>query len=89
MQTEEQAQPAKASEKASQADPGKYSQLTDEEFAKLAELSAKALGSTSPNASQDGRGFQVESTTAIEGEVVESDAEAHKTNQTDSCNEGR
>jgi len=50
--------------------PGKYSHLTDEEFAKLAELSAKALAPASPNAGLDGRGFQIESSTAIEAEVM-------------------
>ncbi len=42
--------------------PGKYSHLTDEEFAKLAELSAKALGRPVSDTAPDGRGFQVEST---------------------------
>src|SRR6516225_2096416 len=40
--------------------PGKYSHLTDEEFAKLAELSAKALAPASPNASQNGPQNQIE-----------------------------
>ena len=45
--------------------PGKYSHLTDEEFATLAALSAKALGPPVSNTAQNGRGFQVESTGAI------------------------
>src|SRR5262249_12850867 len=44
--------------------PGKYSHLTDDEFAKLAELSAKALAPQLLDAPQNGRGFQVESSTA-------------------------
>lgn len=41
--------------------PGKYSHLTDEEFAKLAELSAKALGPPASNTSQDAPHNQTES----------------------------
>jgi hypothetical protein len=41
--------------------PGKYSHLTDEEFAKLAELSAKALGQAVPGNNQDAHQNQVES----------------------------
>jgi hypothetical protein len=48
--------------------PGKYSHLTDEEFAKLAELSAKALGSAHQDTAQNGPGFQEKSTVAIEAE---------------------
>jgi hypothetical protein len=51
--------------------PGKYSHLTDEEFATLAALSAKALGPPASNTAQNGRGFQIESKPAIEAEVVE------------------
>jgi hypothetical protein len=54
--------------------PGKYSHLTDEEFAKLAELSAKALGPPASNTPQDGRGFQDKSTIAIEAQIVDSEA---------------
>ena len=54
--------------------PGKYSHLTDEEFAKLAELSAKALGPASQDTAQNGPGFQEKSTVAIEAEVMASEA---------------
>jgi hypothetical protein len=54
--------------------PGKYSHLTDDEFATLAALSAKALGQPAQNTAQDGRGFQTESKPAIEAEVVTSEA---------------
>jgi hypothetical protein len=54
--------------------PGKYSHLTDEEFAKLAELSAKALGQPVPGIAQDGPQNQIESKPAIEAEVVEPEA---------------
>jgi hypothetical protein len=54
--------------------PGKYSHLTDEEFAKLAELSAKALNPAGSNTAQDGRGFQIESKPAIEAIEAESEA---------------
>lgn len=51
--------------------PGKYSHLSDEEFAKLAELTAKALGPPVSNAAQNGRGFQDKSTVAIEEPAIE------------------
>ena len=54
--------------------PGKYSHLTDEEFAMLAELSAKALGRPASNTSQDGPQNQREIKQAIEAEIVESEA---------------
>ena len=54
--------------------PGKYSHLTDEEFAKLAELSAKALGPARQDTSQNGSGFQEKSTAAVEAIEVESEA---------------
>jgi len=53
--------------------PGKYSHLTDEEFATLAALSAKALGPQA-NTSQNGPQNQTESKPAIEAEVVERSA---------------
>jgi hypothetical protein len=46
--------------------PGKYSHLTDEEFAKLAELSAKALAPAASNALPDAPQNQTESNAAIE-----------------------
>jgi hypothetical protein len=52
--------------------PGKYSHLTDEEFAKLAELSAKALNPTVPETSQNAPQNQIESKPAIEAEIVDS-----------------
>jgi hypothetical protein len=52
--------------------PGKYSDLTDEEFAKLAELSTKALGTPVPETNQNATYNQIESKPAIEAEVVES-----------------
>lgn len=55
--------------------PGKYSHLTDEEFAKVAELSAKAIAPASPNASPDGQQNQIESNTDIEAEMVEQDSQ--------------
>ena len=57
--------------------PGKYSHLTDEEFAKLAEISAKALGQAVPGNNQDAHQNQIESKPAIEAieaEVVECEA---------------
>jgi hypothetical protein len=53
--------------------PGKYSHLTDDEFATLAALSAKALGPPAPNTSQNAPGNQTESKPALEAEVVESE----------------
>lgn len=58
--------------------PGKYSHLSDDEFAKLAELTAKALGPPTSNTAQDGRGFQDKSTVAIEAPaIVKSVKETH------------
>ncbi|HWY42333.1 MAG TPA: hypothetical protein VNX66_02465 [Candidatus Sulfotelmatobacter sp.] len=54
--------------------PGKYSHLTDEEFATLAELSAKALGQPIPGNNQDAPHNQIESKPAIELAEVGSDA---------------
>ena len=54
--------------------PGKYSHLTDEEFAKLAELSAKALNPAVSAALPDAPQNQTESKPAIEVVDVESDA---------------
>ena len=54
--------------------PGKYSHLTDEEFAKLAELTAKALSPPVSNTAQDALGFQDKSTVAIEAKIVDSEA---------------
>jgi hypothetical protein len=51
--------------------PGKYSHLSDEEFAKLAELSAKALGQAVSNTAQNAPHNQLESTTAIEASQAE------------------
>ena len=50
--------------------PGKYSHLTDEEFAKLAELSTKALNPAVPGSSQDASQNQIESKPAIEGQEL-------------------
>ena len=55
--------------------PGKYSHLTDEEFAKLAELSAKALNPAVPGSSQNPPQNQIESKPAIEAEVMASEGE--------------
>jgi hypothetical protein len=46
--------------------PGKYSHLTDEEFAKLAELSAKALNPAVPGTFQNAPQNQIESKPDIE-----------------------
>jgi hypothetical protein len=54
--------------------PGKYSHLTDEEFALLAELSAKALAPPVQGTAQDAPQNQIESKPALEAEVVESEA---------------
>ena len=54
--------------------PGKYSHLTDEEFAELARLSAKALSPPASNTAQDAPGNQIESKPAIEAGMVESEA---------------
>jgi hypothetical protein len=49
--------------------PGKYSHLTDDEFATLAALSAKALGPPAPNTSQNAPQNQTESKPAIEAKI--------------------
>lgn len=51
--------------------PSQYSHLTDEEFADLARLTAKALAPPASNTAQDGRGFQDKSTVAIEAPAIE------------------
>ena len=51
-----------------------HSHLTDEEFAELAELNAKALGPTVQGTSQNGPQNQIESKPAIEAESVDSEA---------------
>ena len=51
--------------------PGKYSHLTDEEFAKLAELSAKALAPPASNALPDTPQNQKESNSRIEQPAIE------------------
>ena len=54
--------------------PGKYSHLTNEEFAKLAELSTKALNPAVQAALPDASQNQTESNRAIAVEILEPEA---------------